>query len=176
LNLLSNFNYRYMTMTHGINPLTQACIPHATDLNLTHQEKMQKISECKISVCYNNFPIRNEVDLHYIKSQPSWSQNIAFSHVDSEGILPQLKSRFIEASLAKTVNLVERDHWNVVEQWYNPDKHFIYFDNEDDLRLKITEILSNWSNYKDMMEDSFDHSVENYTCDRLIKYIEKNEL
>jgi len=176
LNVLSHFNYRYMTMTHGINPLTQSCIPHATDLNLTHEAKMQKISECKISVCYNNFPVRNNADLQNIKSQPYWRDNGAFSHVDSDGILPQLKSRFIEASLSKTVNLVERDHWNVIEHFYNADKHFVYFDNENDLKLKITEILSNWDNYNNMLEDSFDHSVKNYTCDRLIKYIEKNEL
>jgi len=176
LNALRHFNYRYMTMTHSINPLTESCIPHATDLDLTHEAKMQKISECKISVCYNNFPVRNDADLQNIKSHPSWGQNVAFSHSDSDGILPQLKSRFIEASLSKTVNLVERDHWNVIEHWYDADKHFVYFNGEDDLVSKISQILSNWTDYKGMVEESFEYSIDNYTCDHLINYINKNEL
>jgi hypothetical protein len=176
LEVLRGFNYRYMSMSHDINPMTQAHLPLATDLDLSHEEKITRISQCKISVCYNNFPIRNSVDLHYIKSQPKWQDNNAFSHVDSLGILPQLKSRFIEASVSKTINLVERDPWNVIEDWYEPDKHFVYFDNNNDLSNKIKNILGDWPSYQQMLEDSYNHSIENYTCDHLIKEIENNEL
>lgn len=165
-----------MTMTYGINPLTKSNITHATDLNLTHGQKMQRISECKISVCYNNFPVRNHADLANIKSQPSWTGNAAFSHIDSLGIIPQLKSRFIEASLSKTLNLVEEDPWNVVEDWYTPGEHFIYFHGNEDLDLKIKKILDNWPHYLGVIENSYHHSLNHYTCDHLIHRIESNEM
>jgi hypothetical protein len=36
LEIMSNFNYRYMTMTHGINDLTTKNLHRATNLNLTN--------------------------------------------------------------------------------------------------------------------------------------------
>jgi len=78
--------------------------------------------------------------------------------------------------VSKTINLVERDPWNVIEDWYEPDKHFVYFDNNNDLSNKIKNILGDWPSYQQMLEDSYNHSIENYTCDHLIKEIENNEL
>lgn len=179
LDILSKFNYRYMSMTHGINHMTQSSLSRATDLNLSNNQKMQRISECKISVCYNNFPVRNEGDLQNIKNQPNWYENEAFSHAASDGILPQLKSRFIEACFAKTLNLVERDPWNVIEDWYEPNKHFIYFDSNQDLEFKIKEIIDcpHWSDrYQPIIDAAYEHSINNYTCEHLIKHIQKNEL
>jgi|TARA_R110002012_G_scaffold3960_1_gene18319 hypothetical protein len=176
LDILSQFNYRYMTMTHGINHITQAQVHRATDLNLSHQKKMEKISECKISVCYNNFPIRNEIDLQNIKIQPEWYENEAFSHAASDGILPQLKSRFIEACFAKTLNLVQRDPWNVIEEWYEPNVHFIYFNDNQDLQIKIKEIIESFKQYQTIIDAAYKHSLDNYTCENLIKHIKQNEL
>ena len=56
IGMLTNYNYRYMSMTHGINHTTQQHLPLATDLDLTHQQKIHKVRECKISVCYNIVP------------------------------------------------------------------------------------------------------------------------
>lgn len=172
LQILNNFKYRYMTMTHDINPTTQYAIPMATDLDLSNSEKLIRIGECKISVCYNNFPVRNIHDVNAVKSQDRWQENKAFAHVESHGILPQLKSRFIEASLCKTLNLVERDPWNVIEEWYEPDKHFVYFEGNDGLEKSISKILSNWSSYQDIIEESYNHSFENYCCDSVIDYMQ----
>ena len=59
LNELLFFNYRYMTMTHGINGLTQQCIPFATDLNLTNDEKLERIAQCKMSVIMEECTVRS---------------------------------------------------------------------------------------------------------------------
>ena len=178
LNILSAFDYRYMSMTHGINHITQNHLSYATDLDLSHEEKMERISECKVSVCYNNFPIRNQEDLQNVKNQPYWYENEAFSHAASDGILPQLKSRFIEACFSKTLNLVEQDQWNVIEQWYEPNVHFVYFDNNEDLKIKLNQILnsSDWGPYQKIIDKAYKHSLDNYTCEQLIKKIKNNEL
>tara|TARA_R110001583_G_scaffold8965_14_gene42355 strand:+ start:91 stop:1026 length:936 start_codon:yes stop_codon:yes gene_type:complete len=171
LSILKNFNYRYMSMGHSINPLTQQSLSYATNLDLSHTEKMALISQCKISVCYNNFPVRGPQDISHIKEQPSWDQNSAFSHIESAGIIPQLKSRFIEASLSKTLNLVERDPWNVIEKWYNPGEHFVYFDGNKDLHAQISHILENWNLFDKVVQNSYNHSLGRYTCDSLTDHI-----
>jgi hypothetical protein len=174
LNTISSFNYRYMTMTHGINPLTQKCVPpFATDLNLTNEHKMIRIAQCKTSVCFNNFPVRDEGDLNHIKSQPKWEANEAFKLAATNGICPQIKSRINEAAACKTLNLVEKDAWNVVEYFYKPDEHFIYFEEMLDLQEKISEITSNWNNYKHIPEAVYQHFINNYTTKKLYDRLEK---
>ena len=171
LNIISKFNYRYMSMTQGINVMTRQNLQFATDLNLTNQEKLSRVAQCKISICYNSFFARDTNDVNNIKKQPRWFDNRAFCDIDAGRLIPQLKSRFIEASLCKTVNLVERDLWNVVEQWYEPDKHFIYFEGNDDLQSKIEMVLNNWDNMQNMIEDAFNLSKNKYGCDSLIERI-----
>jgi len=164
LKVISKFNYRYMTMTHGINLLTQQNLGFATDTDLSHRNKIDVISKCKMSVCFNNFSVRKEHgDLQKIQSQPSWEHNDAFKAAEGDAICPQIKSRLNEAAATKTLNLVERDPWNVIEYFYEPDKHFIYFEDLRDLQQKIFEISVDWNSYKHIAEEAHSHFLNNYT-------------
>ena len=69
LNIISEFNYRYVTMTHRINKLTRRNLSKATNTNLTNKGKLKLLSECKISICYNTFPIRGSADLNCVKGR-----------------------------------------------------------------------------------------------------------
>lgn len=164
------FSYRYMTMTHGINQLTQNCIPYATDLNLTNKEKMERIAQCKISVCMNSFTVRGEADLNNIKSQPHYLDNDAFIHAEKHRLCPQIKSRMNEAAACKTLNLVEKDLWNVAETFYRPDEHFVYFE-KGNLTETITEVLDHWDTYEPMIESAYSHFKNNYTTKSLYNKI-----
>lgn len=171
LEIMIRFNYRYMTMRHGINTLTRKCLPYATDMDLSFQEKLRRVSQSKISICYNSFPVRGESDLINVKSKQLYSDNQAFSHIEDLGIIPQLKSRFIEAAYSKTLNLVERDPWNVIEKWYVPGKHFVYFDGNDHLDEKIKEILANWDKYKVIAEECYEYTKSMYSIQKFIEKI-----
>jgi len=87
--------------------------------------------------------------------------------------MPQIKSRFNEAAAAKTLNLVERDPWNVIEHFYEPNKHFIYFDDLNDLEEKIFEISVDWESYKHIAEEAHDHFINNYTTRHLYNRIKE---
>jgi hypothetical protein len=165
LRILSKFDYRFMTMTRGINPYTSKHLCYATDTNLSFEDKLNIIARSKISVCYNNYPQQSldKKELHH--------KNIAFSYVDSHHLMPQLKSRFIEACVSRTLNLVERDSWNVIEKWYKPDKHFVYFNSNEELEDKINDVITNWNSYRDIIDDAYDFSVNNYMCNQLIDRI-----
>ena len=176
LDIMRKFNYRYMSMDVGINGITRNHLKYATNTNLTNQEKINLISECKISICYNTFPVRGENDLKQIKSFPNWKDNEAFKHIDDIGIIPQFKSRFNEAAMSRTLNLIQKDPWNIVENFYIPNEDFIYFKSNDELEEKIKNILNNWDDYSHIIDNAYNKSM-NFTTEKLYHKIkEENEL
>lgn len=173
LTAIRKFDYRYATQTHGINHLTQQCVGVATNVNLSNEGKLKLISECRISVCLNTFPVVDHAHVNNVIGRKDWDLNQAFSKVYELGIAPQFKSRFNEAAFCKTLNLVKRDPWNLVERYYDKDE-FVYFDSMEELPDKITEVLK-WpkEDYNRMVEKAFNKSL-NYTTKKLYYKI-KNE-
>jgi hypothetical protein len=172
LEIMSRFNYRYCSMTHSINPLTQRCLRYATNTDLPFQEKINLVAKTKISICYNFAHIRPE-HIPNIKSWPKWDENEAFTEVDKWNIMPQFKTRMHEAAISKTLNLVLYDKWNIAEKYYKPNEEFIYFYNKNDLIDKIEDIVKNWDNYVPIVEKAYERSL-NYTTKKFIKTIEEN--
>ncbi len=173
LEIISRYNYRYLSQTFGINSMTMMMLGYATDTNLSNTDKLQKIAESKISICFNSFEVRDQNDLNHVKSKPNWQRNEAFKHVEDLGIIPQFKSRCNEAAFCRTLNLVQRDPWNIIERYYDTDE-FVYFDHVEELPFKINEILTNWDSYGDMIEKAYQRSL-NYTTKNLYKTIKLND-
>ena len=169
LNTIRKFNYRYLSQNFGINHETQQCLKYATNVNLSNTEKLNRISECKISVCFNTFDIRNQNDINWIKSRQDWWKNDAFKHIEDLRLAPQFKSRCNEAAFSKTLNLVKRDPWNLIEKYYDKDE-FVYFDDLSELEGKIIDILNNWDTYTPIVDKAYIKSL-NYTTENLYKTI-----
>ena len=173
-------NYRFSSLDYGINRLTRRYLRHATDINLPFKEKIEKIAECKISICFNlihvsykhyqnimayrhELPVGSEffdgLELHHILKNYPWV-----------GVLPQFKTRVHEAAISRCVNLVYRDPWNVIEDYYEKDKEFIYFENEEDLREKIQYILKNWDgdHIQELLESAYQKAMR-YTTKNFMK-------
>ena len=166
LEVISKFNHRYL------NQYSNEYSNYITDINLPYKEKIKKISQSKISVCYNFCPIRSQ-DINNIKSYQSWDTNEAFSEVGKKNIFPQFKgARMHEAAISKTLNLVYYDQWNVVEDWYTPNVDFIYFTSKTDLEKKIQDILGNWKDYSYIVNNAYKKSME-YTTEKFVNYINK---
>jgi hypothetical protein len=166
-----SYNYRFCSMTHHINALTQECLRFATNVNLAFQQKIQLIAQTKISVCYNLVHIAPD-HIPAIQSYDEWQNNEAFSEVGKSNLMPQFKTRFHEAAISKTLNLVHRDPWNIVEDYYVPDEEFVYFTDVGDLHKKIGEISRDWDNYTDIVERAYNKAM-NYTCDNFIEEIRR---
>tara|TARA_R100000908_G_scaffold63214_1_gene43769 strand:- start:1146 stop:2102 length:957 start_codon:yes stop_codon:yes gene_type:complete len=172
LSTMLGFNYRYCTMTHHINQLTGMCVPYATNVNLQFQEKINLIAKTKISICYNLVHLSPE-HIPAIKSYEGWKENEAFQEVDGQNVKPQFKTRMHEAAISKSLNLVYRDRWNIAEDYYEPDKEFIYFDNPLDLRNKIRDISNDWENYSEIVDNAYQKSM-NYTVERFVNHIRED--
>ena len=177
IRVMLNHNYRYCTMTHNIHnnygqSLTGRCLRFATNTNLKFKDKIQLIAQTKISVCYNLVHVSPE-HVPGIQSYDDWQGNEAFSEVGKWNVMPQFKTRMHEAAISKTINLVLKDSWNIAEQYYEPDREFIYFENADDLENKIKEIKNNWEDYIPMTERAYKKAL-NYTTQNFITEIRRN--
>ncbi len=173
LQVMKKYNYRYCTMTHGINNLTRHFLPMATNTNLAFRDKINLVAQSKISICYNIVHVMPE-QVSRILDRPRHLENKAFATVNNGwDVMPQFKTRIHEAAISKTLNLVRRDNWNVIEDFYEPDREFIYFDDETDLSKKIDHILSNWDDYQVVIENAFNKSL-NYTTEKFISKIQED--
>lgn len=173
LKVMNKFNYRYCSMTNGINEFTYRHLPFATNLDLNFKDKINLIAETKISICYNIVHVMPDQINRIKKLKELNYKNNAFETVGMWNVMPQFKTRMHEAAFSNTINLVRRDPWNVAELYYEPNKDFIYFDDENDLEFKIKEILSNWNSKECqmMLRSSYEKSLK-FTSKQFIKKIE----
>tara|TARA_R100001594_G_scaffold150367_2_gene211259 strand:+ start:319 stop:1269 length:951 start_codon:yes stop_codon:yes gene_type:complete len=167
------YNYRYCTMTSHINQLTSQCVKYATNLNLKFQDKIRLISQSKISICYNIVHIAPE-HIPEIQSYDRWGDNEAFNQLRKWNVMPQFKTRMHEAAISRTLNLVQKDYWDIAERYYKPDEEFIYFTNVNDLHKKIGDISQDWSNYQEIVDNAYNRAM-NYTCDKFIEEIRRGQ-
>lgn len=154
MKVMKKYKYRYISLDYGINPLTRSYLRFATDINLPFVKKIERIAESKISICFNLI----HVSYRHYKNMKHYSSELRmgnkffdslnplkiFKNYPWVGVLPQFKTRIHEAAISRCINLVFNDGWNVIEDYYEPEKEFIYFTSEEDLDEKIAYILNNW--------------------------------
>jgi hypothetical protein len=118
--------------------------PLATDRNINYIQKLRLISECKIDVCHG---------------------------LVGNGT-PQTKSRYFEAAFCKSLNLMHKDQWNCIEEWFTPNEHFIYFETEDELCDLIKDVSTNYEKYIPIVEAAYQKAMKEYTTEQFVrKYI-----
>ena len=159
VSVLKDFNYRIVSNTdHAL----------VTNKSASHEEKLQLISQSKISLVHNLlYPTPEQIS--FIKTTPRWNENEAFSILDN-GLVPQIKGRVFEAALGKSLILCQRDPWNVIEKYFEPGKDFIYYDRGRE-KFQIQEILDNYDDYLPIIENAYNKGL-NYTTEAFFnKYL-----
>lgn len=135
-NIISQYNYRYVSFQRQNGLETDLCVSYA--------EKLKLVSQSKISVIHNMLTYGT----------------------------PQLKSRTFEAAFSKTLMLVLKDKFNVIEEWFTENEDFIYFESEEDLIDKLNTILENYSDYQYLIDNAYNKAINEYTTEKFIeKYI-----
>ena len=136
-----------------------------TNTKCTYNEKIDIYSKSKISIVHGLCDIQHGHQYEYLKVN---SQNKAYSHIN-ELVMPQVKSRMFEAAFCKSLILCQKDYWNPIELFFEPNKDFIYFENSEDMMDKIKIILDNYDQYQPIVESAFQKSINNYTVDNFVK-------
>lgn len=165
VNSIKQFNYRFVSMWG---------YPGVTDLNVSLETKMNIWAQSKITVCANILS-ENSVNQYSsrMKVLPKWEENKAFSHID-QGIMPQMKPRITDAAISKSLILILKDPWNVIETWFKPDVHFIYFNSFGELPSKIKWCLDNWDFCEKITNNMFEEYMNKYTIKNFYNYLLKD--
>tara|TARA_R110000787_G_scaffold14880_7_gene45787 strand:- start:85 stop:1038 length:954 start_codon:yes stop_codon:yes gene_type:complete len=159
-----NFEYKFLTsqrntwMRHSLE--FNAC----THVMLPNDEKLVELSKSRSSLSFN-----------MIYMSPSSKRNDfqAFERFD-EGIMPQFKVRNHEIASSKSLLLVKKDPWNLIEDFYKPEKEFIYFENFDELHDIIKDVSENFENYENIIESAYTRSRD-YTAEKIFDYIKADD-
>lgn len=115
-----------------------------TDIAVSYEEKLDLISRSKISVVHNLLIYGT----------------------------PQLKSRIFESAFSKTLMLVLKDDYNVIEDWFVEGEDFIYFETMEDLSKTIDTVLAGYSDYHHIIDNAYNKAVNEYTTKKFVeKYI-----
>ena len=71
--------------------------------------------------------------------------------------------------------LVKKDPWNAIEYFYEPEKEFLYYEDEKELPEMISEISNNWQKYTHIVDNAYDRAINNYTTEAVLDTIMKNK-
>tara|TARA_R110000824_G_scaffold27012_4_gene92243 strand:- start:6448 stop:7401 length:954 start_codon:yes stop_codon:yes gene_type:complete len=161
---MMKFEYKFLTSQRNTWMRHPYEFEKCTHVFLPNDEKLVQLSKCKSSLSFN-----------MIYMSPSSKKNNfqAFEKFD-EGIMPQLKARTFEIASCKSLLLVKKDPWNLIEDFFEPNKEFIYFDNFDELEDIIRDVSNNFDKYQDIVEAAYLRN-QNYTVENIYRYIKEDD-
>ncbi len=168
LNTIKKFKYNFSTISN--HNQTEDIKKLITHFDIPSQEKWDILSKSKISVGFNLLFLNQQ----HIDNLKMIDNINSFKNIDitfQNKIMPQMKTRMVEAAACKTLMLMYKDDWNVIEEWFEPNKHFLYWENFEQLESMITDITNNYENYWHIIESAYEH-VQQYSIKNLIKKIQ----
>ena len=164
LEVLFNFDYKFITTLKNTWMQHPYEFQKHTHLGLSPHDKLVEMSKCRSSLSFN---------MIYM-SPASQSNDFDVFELFDKGIMPQFKVRTHEITSSKSLMLVKKDPWNLVEDFYEPDKEFIYFETFPELHERIEDIKKNFTDYENIIEKAYERSYD-YTVEKIYPYIKTND-
>ena len=167
---IPKFKHAFFTLGIGLTP---DLVRHVTGVGVPRTEMWKVLRHTKIMVTSNllyltDAEVQNTMTLH------RWQDNEAFARLEQK-IMPQIKTRPIEAIFNKTLVLLKEDPWHVFDYWFEPGEDFLYYENNEDLEDVIREITTNWDKYKHIPENAYNKAIKLYTAEQLFRDMEKGQ-
>lgn len=167
---ISQFNYRLVSNSeHSL----------VTDRGVGYEEKINLISQSRITLVHNLlYPTFSH--LRNVWRYPEWQKNRAFMQLPklrdayrfflnkSDMVVPQIKSRPFEAAFSRSLILCKKDPFNVIENFFEPGKEFVYYE-EGRLAETVSEILQSYDDYQSIIERAFEKAQSEYTTEKFFK-------
>jgi len=124
---------------------------------------------------YDNYVITsfdNQVATHsnvsYIKKLQLINQSkVAVTHNSHRGDTGQLKSRHFEAAFNKSLILCCNLHKDYMSPWFIEGEHYITY-NINELKSTLDHVLKNYSDYYNMIENTYNYAMNKFTTKHFI--------
>lgn len=136
--------------------------------NLSEEKYKKTLAQSKICICIN-LSFLNLTQLKNFVQEDKKKLYSNYNHIIQTKTCANFKIRMYEAANSKTLMLVYKDRWNLVEKYFVANQDFIYFKDTEDLKIKIDKILNNYENYIKIIESAYNKSKK-YTLDNFIKH------
>ena len=163
---ISKFNYRLVSSKHHLS----------TDTDANYEKKLMLTAESKISLVHNILFLDERHIRNVHRNAPNYRGNEAFRLVPNDSlfgrlkgkirprtaIVPQIKSRLMDAAFCKSLILCRKDPFNVIEKFFDPITEFVYYE-PGELEKKIEEILANYASYQPIIDRAYERAMKEYT-------------
>ena len=163
-----NYNLYRLSSGHNISIDNRTGKDMATGIDVPRRELWETLRKTKI-LPVSNLLYLTPGQVENALALPNIEDNDAFKTLNTIPIMPQIKTRPIEAALNKTLILCKRDPWNILDHWFTPDEDFIYYDTNEELMDKSSDILNNWADYLPIIESAYNKAKKYYTSEKLIQ-------
>jgi len=164
---ISNYNHRFTTISsHGLDRELAGLV---TNYNLTTEDKWSLINQSKSCVGVNLLFTkgRNPYVDHYIKNYNTTDKFVNMMLGDR---MPQMKTRIVESAASNTLMLLYKDDFSIVEEWFKPNEHFVYWQDYQHLNEILYDISKNYSKYHGIIKNAKKH-VEEYSIENFWRKI-----
>jgi hypothetical protein len=146
-------DYRYVNVSFTKSKLV-------THRNISYAKKMKLVSQSRVSIIHNlvfpNYPLSD------------YPQALALGFNSKNNVYPQLKSRAFEAAICKSLMLVLKDDYNIIENYFTPDSDFIYFSNKNELEYLISDAKNNPNKYESTVTNAYNKCVSLYAVENFL--------
>ncbi|MHB8117586.1 MAG: glycosyltransferase [Methanothrix sp.] len=177
IKVISNYNYRFVSNSnHNL----------VTNKSASYVEKLDLMSKTKICIIQNLlYPNQNHIS--NVRKFEGYEDNEAFIQVprkstfdfisklrkNKEIIVPHIKSRCFEAAFSRSLLLVRKDPFNIIERFFEPNREFIYYE-PNSLKEKLNEILNDYDSYIKITENAYRKAMNEYTTTAFFEKYLKN--
>lgn len=126
----------------------------------TYEEKLIENAKSKMSLVHNYY---HSINFANPDDNPAEIRKNTF---DDHMGFTQHKGRVLEAAFSKSLMLCMKDQFNLIEDLFEENKHFLYVTVET-VNDVVQDVLNNYDNYQQMIEDAYQHALNNYTTECL---------
>ncbi len=178
---IRDYNYNFLTVgpqtwnlwwgrESSLPPIDQYA-SYITGINVKRTLMWQLLRKTKVNVMSNLLYTDEKIN-NNIRQHDHWEKHEAFENLD-QFIMPQIKSRPIETAVNRCLMVVKKDPWNIQEDFFEPDKEFIYYNDKKELHSILEDVKINWKNYEQIVENAFNKAVNNYSTEHFVEKIKK---
>jgi hypothetical protein len=140
---------------------------HAPYSGVSYKDKLFLNSKSKISIVHGLLEWQNTNVISQFKYHK------AFDLLNEYKMVPQFKTRTLEAAMSRSLILSFKDPWNMIESYFEKDE-FMYWTDLKDLEEKVNHIITHYDDYTPMIEKAYNRVVNNYTREIFFEKFLKN--
>jgi len=152
----------------AINKFNGIIVANNGGISASYKQKLLLNSKAKISV------VHNYLDMGLRGKEKDLFESLNCTRIVNNS-LTQHKARVIEAAMLGSFMLCKKDEFNIVEDLFIPNEHFIYFSNKSELEELIQHILSNFEKYNNLAKQTAEYAKSRYTTQHFVNRFINNE-